>query len=131
MQTTDRLRLVHSGPVPYDKIHLMTIGMAFGISRDSRFVQVVGVAADKNEEVYCTQHVVRERPMDGITGSASSLVDLSIAMSQVRTQNAISISAVKKGLDAQSEAALSLIDAVQQVRPPSNGGSGSQIDVMA
>ena len=57
VQTTDRLRLVHSGPMPYDKIHLMTLGMAFGISRDSRFVQVVGVAADKNEEVYCTQHV--------------------------------------------------------------------------
>ena len=57
MQTTDRLRLIHSGPMPNDKIQLMTIGMAFGISRDSRFVQVVGVAADNFEEVYSTKHV--------------------------------------------------------------------------
>jgi hypothetical protein len=55
-----------------------------------------------------------------------------MAMSQVRTQNAMSISAVKKGLDAQAQAAMSLIDTVQQVQPPpSGGGSASQIDLIA
>ena len=71
--------------------------------------------------------------MDGISGSANSIIELGIAMSQVRTQHAMSISAVKKGLDAQAQAAMSLIDTVQQVPPPSGGGSASQsqIDVIA
>jgi hypothetical protein len=46
----------------------------------------------------------------------------------------MSISAVKKGLDAQAQAAMSLIDTVQQVPPPPSGGgsaSQSQIDVIA
>ena len=69
--------------------------------------------------------------MDGISGSANSLIELATAMSQVRTQNAMSISAVKKGLDAQADAAMSLIDTVQQVQPPPPSGSSSQIDVIA
>lgn len=69
--------------------------------------------------------------MDGISGSANSLIELGMAMSQVRTQNAMSISAVKKGLDAQSQAAMSLLSVVQQVQPPPAAGAGSQIDVIA
>ena len=72
--------------------------------------------------------------MDGISDSANSIIELGMAMSQVRTQHAMSISAVKKGLDAQAQAAMSLIDTVQQVPPPPSGGgsaSQSQIDVIA
>jgi hypothetical protein len=55
--------------------------------------------------------------MDGISGSANSLIELGMAMSQVRMQSAMSISAVKMGLDAQAQ-------------PPPAGG-GSQVDVIA
>ena len=60
--------------------------------------------------------------MDGISGSANSLIELGMAMSQVRMQSAMSISAVKMGLDAQAQAAMSLIATVQQVQPPPAGG---------
>ena len=66
-----------------------------------------------------------------ISGSTNSLVALGMAMSQARVESAISVSAVKKGLDAQA-AALSLIATVQQVQLPAAGGdSGSQVDVIA
>ena len=67
-----------------------------------------------------------------ISGSTNSLVALGMAMSQARVGSAMSVSAVKKGLDAQAAAALSLIATVQQVHPPAAGGdSGSQVDVIA
>ena len=67
-----------------------------------------------------------------ISGSTNSLVALGMAMSQARVESAMSVSAVKKGLDAQAAAALSLIATVQQVQPPAAGGySGSQVDVIA
>ena len=69
--------------------------------------------------------------MDGISGSANSLVELGMAMSQVRMQSAMSVSAVKMGLEAQAQAAMSLIETVQQVQPPPAGGGGSQVDVIA
>ena len=66
-----------------------------------------------------------------ISGSTNSLVALGMAMSQARVESAMSVSAVKKGLDAQA-AALSLIATVQQVQLPAAGGdSGSQVDVIA
>jgi len=71
--------------------------------------------------------------MDGISGSANLIIESGMAMSQVRTHHATSVSVVKKGLDAQSQAAM-VIDTVQQVSPPSSGGgtaSQSQIDVIA
>ena len=43
-----------------------------------------------------------------ISGSTNSLVALGMAMSQARVERAMSVSAVKKGLDAQA-AALCLI----------------------
>ena len=67
-----------------------------------------------------------------ISGSTNSLVALGMAMSQARVESAMSVSAVKKGLDAQAAAALSVIATVQQVPPPAAGGdSGSQVDVIA
>jgi len=69
--------------------------------------------------------------MDGISGSASSLIELGMAMSQVRIQSAMPISAIKKGLDAQVQTAMSLIEMVQQVSSPPAGGGGSQVDVIA
>ena len=69
--------------------------------------------------------------MDGISGSANSLVELGMAMSQVRMQSAMSVSAVKMGLEAQAQAAMSLIETVQQVQPPPAGEGGSQVDVIA
>jgi len=64
-----------------------------------------------------------------ISGSTNSLVALGMAMSQARVESAMSVSAVKKWLDAQAAAALSLIATVQ---PPAAGGdSGSQVDVIA
>ena len=71
--------------------------------------------------------------MDGISGSANLIIELGMAMSQVRTHHATSVSVVKKGLDAQAQAA-KVIDSVQKVPPPSSGGgtaSQSQIDVIA
>ena len=71
--------------------------------------------------------------MDGISGSANLIIESGMAMSQVRTHHATSVSVVKKGLDAQAQAAMG-IDTVQQVSPPSSGGgtaSQSQIDVIA
>ena len=71
--------------------------------------------------------------MDGISGSANLMIESGMAMSQVRTHHATSVSVVKKGLDAQAQAA-KVIDSVQQVPPPSSGGgtaSQSQIDVIA
>ena len=65
--------------------------------------------------------------MDGISGSANSLIELGMAMSQVRMQSAMSISAVKMGLDAQAQAAMSLIATVQQVQPPPAGGGGRRL----
>ena len=71
--------------------------------------------------------------MDGISGSANLIIESGMAMSQVHTHHATSVSVVKKGLDAQAQAAM-VIDTVQQVSPPSSGGgtaSQSQIDVIA
>ncbi len=67
-----------------------------------------------------------------ISGSTNSLVALGMAMSQARVESAMSVSAVKKGLDAQAAAALSLIATLHQMQPPAAGvDSGSQVDVIA
>ena len=72
--------------------------------------------------------------MDGISGAANLMIELGMAISQVRTHHATSVSVVKKGLDAKAQAAMNLIDSVQQAPPPPSGGrsaSQSQIDVIA
>ncbi len=71
--------------------------------------------------------------MDGISGSANLMIESGMAMSQVRTHHATSVSVVKKGLAAQAQAAM-VIDTVQQIPPPSSGGvtaSQSHFDVTA
>lgn len=66
-----------------------------------------------------------------ISGSIHSLIDLGTAMSQARAERAMSVSVVKKGLDAQAAAALRLIATVQQIPPlPAGGSGGSQVDVI-
>ena len=66
-----------------------------------------------------------------ISGSIHSLIDLGTAMSQARAERAMSVSVVKKGLDAQAAAALCLIATVQQIPPlPAGGSGGSQVDVI-
>lgn len=50
---------------------------------------------------------------------------LATSMAQERTANAVSIAVFKKALDAQSSAALALLDAIPQVQslPPHLGNS--------
>ena len=67
-----------------------------------------------------------------ISGSTNSLIELGTAMSAVRMQNAMSINAVKRGLNAQSQAALSMLEIVRVASPPPNSGqAGNQIDLIA
>ena len=66
-----------------------------------------------------------------IGGSTHSLIALGTAMSQTRTENAMSVSMLKKGLDTQAAAALRLIATVQQIPPlPAGDSGGSQVDVI-
>ena len=67
--------------------------------------------------------------MDGISGSAHSLINLGTAMSQSRVQSALSISAFKKGLDTQAQAAVSLIESVR-VHSLAEDHAGSQVDLI-
>ena len=67
--------------------------------------------------------------MDGISGSANSLINLGTAMSQSRAQSALSISAFKKGLDTQAEAAVSLIESIH-VHSLAEDYAGSQVDLI-
>ena len=65
-----------------------------------------------------------------IGGSTHSLIALGTALSQTRTENAMSVSMLKKGLDTQA-AALRLIATVQQIPPlPAGDSGGSQVDVI-
>jgi hypothetical protein len=69
--------------------------------------------------------------MDGISGSFDSLINLGMAMSQARIQNTMSISALKKGLDAEARNALGLIQTVQASPPQVNlPQTGQQIDLL-
>ena len=61
--------------------------------------------------------------MDEISGSTDSLISLGMAMSQSRLQGEMSVRVLKKGLDAQAQAALSLIQAVQTVPVPTGSAS--------
>ena len=70
--------------------------------------------------------------MDGISGSTSSLISLGMAMSDIRLKSALSISAFKKGLDAQAQNAMSLIESAQVLYPQVNSSqTGQQIDLVA
>lgn len=70
--------------------------------------------------------------MDEISGSADSLIDLGMAMSDARLKSALSIKTFKKGLDVQAQNAMSLIETAA-VQPPrvNSSHTGQQIDLVA
>ena len=75
---------------------------------------------------------LQEIPMDGISGSTNSLISLGRAMSDIRLKSELSISTFKKGLDAQAQNAMSLIESAQVQPPPVNSSqTGQQIDLVA
>ena len=70
--------------------------------------------------------------MDGISGSTDSLINLGMAMSDVRLKSALSVSTFKKGLETQAQAAISLIESAQvQSAQVNSNQTGQQIDLMA
>ena len=70
--------------------------------------------------------------MDGISGSTDSLINLGMAMSEIRLKSELSISTFKKGLDAQAQNAMSLIESAKVQSPRVNSSqTGQQIDLIA
>ncbi|MGY8822792.1 MAG: putative motility protein [Candidatus Latescibacterota bacterium] len=67
--------------------------------------------------------------MGEISGSTDSLISLGMAMKDVQLKSAFSISMFKKGLDAQSQAAVSLGESIPAA--PNTAQTGQQIDMMA
>lgn len=67
----------------------------------------------------------------------SSIADAASALSQSRLHSEMSVRTMKKALDVQEQAALSLIDAAAAVTYTSNGGlqtpaaSGAGLDIIA
>ncbi len=72
----------------------------------------------------------RKHTMDSISGSTESLVNLGTSMQDAQLKNALSVRTFKKGLDAQSKAAISLIESIPPVAP-NTAQTGQQIDLMA
>ena len=69
--------------------------------------------------------------MDGISGSTDSLISLGMALSDIRLKSALSISTFKKGLDAQAQTAMSLIESAQVLYPQVNSSqTGKQFDLL-
>lgn len=68
--------------------------------------------------------------MSEISGSTDSLVNLGMAMQDAQLKNALSIRTFKKGLDAQSQAAVNLIASLPTVAP-NTGQTGQQLDTIA
>jgi putative motility protein YjfB-like len=70
--------------------------------------------------------------MDGMSGSTNSLINLGMAMSDIRLKSAMSISTFKKGLEAQAQNAMSLIESVPVPSPQAQPAqTGQQIDLVA
>lgn len=68
--------------------------------------------------------------MDSISGSTESLVNLGMNMQDAQLKNALSVHTFKKGLDAQSKAAISLIESIPPAAP-NTAQTGRQIDLVA
>ena len=67
-----------------------------------------------------------------ISGSTDSLITLGMAMSNIRLKSELSVSTLKKGLDAQAQAAMSLIESAQvQSTRVNSSQTGQLIDVIA
>ena len=68
--------------------------------------------------------------MDSISGSTESLVNLGTSMQNAQLKNALSVRTLKKGLDTQTEAAISLIKSIPATAP-NTAQTGQQIDLVA
>ena len=68
--------------------------------------------------------------MDSISGSTESLVNLGTSMQDAQLKNALSVRTLKKGLDTQAEAAISLIESIPATTP-NTAQTGQQIDLVA
>ena len=68
--------------------------------------------------------------MDSISGSTESLVNLGTSMHDAQLKNALSVRTLKKGLDTQAEAAISLIESIPATAP-TTAQTGHQIDLVA
>jgi len=70
--------------------------------------------------------------MDGISGSTNSLINLGMAMSNIRLKSDFSTSALKKGLSIQAQSPLSLVKSTQVPYPRTHSSqSRYQIDLVA
>ena len=70
--------------------------------------------------------------MDGISGSTNSLINLGMAMSDIRLKSEFSITTLKEGLDVQAQSALSLIESTQVPYPRlTSSPTGWEIDLSA
>ena len=70
--------------------------------------------------------------MDQISGSADSLIDLGMALSDARLKGELSLRTFKKGLDVQAQNAINLIEAAVVASPRVNSShTGQQIDLVA
>ncbi len=72
----------------------------------------------------------RKHTMDSISGSTESLVNLGTSMQDAQLKNALSVRTLKKGLDTQAEAAISLIESIPATAP-NTAQTGQQIDLVA
>ena len=69
--------------------------------------------------------------MDAISGSTNSLIELGMAMSNVRLQSQLSVSVLKKGLDLQAQNAMNLIAMTQaQTQSVNTPATGQLLDVV-
>ena len=68
--------------------------------------------------------------MDAISGSTDSLVALGTAMKDAQLKGALAVHTFKKGLDAQSQAAVNLLASIPTVAP-NTAQTGQQIDLVA
>ena len=68
--------------------------------------------------------------MDSISGSTESLVNMGTSMQGAQLKNALSVRTFKKGLNTQTEAAISLIESIPAA-VPNTAQTGQQIDRVA
>ena len=70
--------------------------------------------------------------MDGISGSTNSLVNLGMAMSDIRLKSERSTTALKKGPDVQFQNAMSLNESTQVPYPRlTSSPTGWELDLVA
>jgi hypothetical protein len=89
-------------------------------------VHTAGLADDHQ------QSLPQEALMDGISGSTNSLIELGMAMSEIRLQSELSVSVLRKGLDAHAQNAINLIALTQaQSQKVNTPETGQLLDLIA